>query len=338
MRHSKQKTLAAHLRRLSLMALNIIINNSFAYSVIGLLNKRRKFIKTVFVAYPATEEYALSYVYPWYRHKMKWSPWPVGIYEQNGKWGLMTVISSIEKDFLDDGSLENMEALIKKTERIRKLVNAEQVSYAGILPGVFHKKSMSKSIVEAAVTIEAVTKAEKALRASLDYPDDTPLIILGAKGFIGSRIIAKYCDREIYKIDIDNRHDFPVHLKGQKVILINLTKKAALSQYLDKFWQELVLLNEAYPEPSARELKALTEKGSLAYHVVGVKARSYPSFPKAYKGGIPCCAAWSSPEMEVIIKKLNNPDAKNKKLAIPLNKPVNQHTDNETKIKRKAAG
>lgn len=287
------------------MALNFIINNLLVYSIIGFINKRTQFLKTVFVAYPATEEYALSYVYPWYRHKMRWSPWPIGIYEQNGKWGLMTVISSIEKDFLAEESLKNMETLLKRTERIRRLIHAEQVSYAGILPGVFHKKSLSKSMIEATVTIEAVIKAENALRAALSYSEDTPLIILGARGFIGSRIITKFRERDIYKIDIDNRHDFPLHLKGQKAILINLTKKAALSQYLPQFWQELVLLNEVYPEPGAGELKSLTDRGCRAYHIVGVKARSYPAFPRAYKGGIPCCAAWSSPQMEVLLKQLN---------------------------------
>lgn len=107
-----------------------------------------------------------------------------------------------------------------------------------------------------------------------------------------------------------------IHSK-QKAILINLTKKAALSQELDKFWQELVLLNEAYPEPSAEELKVLTDWGCQAYHIVGVKARSYPAFPKAYKGGIPCCAAWSSPQMEVLLKQLNKVHHRIQSEAVP---------------------
>ena len=177
------------------MGLNFVLNNTFSYKLVGFLNKRFGLIKTVFVAYPATEEYALSYVYPWYRHKMRWSPWPVGIFEQNGRWGLMTVISSTEKDFVETISTENLKDLMKRTEKICSLINAEQVTYAGILPGVFYKKGLSNSTIEATVTVEAVTKAEKSLRELINYPVKTPLIILGAKGYIGSRLVTYYGNR-----------------------------------------------------------------------------------------------------------------------------------------------
>jgi hypothetical protein len=81
-------------------------------------------------------------------------------------------------------------------------------------------------------------------------------------------------------------------------------KEDVLSRYLDLFWPELILLNEVYPEPSREEIETLKKIGSPAYHVVGVVAKSYPSFPKAYEGGIPCCGAWSSKDIEAIIKRL----------------------------------
>jgi hypothetical protein len=37
---------------------------------------------------------------------------------------------------------------------------------------------------------------------------------------------------------------------------------------------------------------------------MGVKAKALPSFPYAYQGGIPCCAAWLSEKMEVLFIKI----------------------------------
>jgi dTDP-4-dehydrorhamnose reductase len=106
-------------------------------------------------------------------------------------------------------------------------------------------------MVEASVTVSAVVKAERKLRQLIHYSNNTPLIILGARGFIGTQITKEYTNRKVYAIDLDNKDDFPLHLKGQKVILINLTSKSALREYINKFWKELVLLNEAYPDVQA---------------------------------------------------------------------------------------
>jgi len=94
-------------------------------------------------------------------------------------------------------------------------------------------------------------------------------------------------------------------MQGRETILIDLTKKHALKSYLALFWKELVLLNETYPEPAKDEIEKLSKIGSPVFHVVGIKAVSMPSFPKAYRGGIPCCAARISENMEVFVKQLN---------------------------------
>jgi len=71
------------------------------------------------------------------------------------------------------------------------------------------------------------------------------------------------------------------------------------------FWKELVLLNEVYPEPNADEIAFLSGIGVQAYHIVGVKAQALPQFPFAYSGGVPCCAAWNTSDMEVLLRRLN---------------------------------
>ena len=102
-----------------------------------------------------------------------------------------------------------------------------------------------------------------------------------------------------------NNESWPSALYGSKAILINLTKKAALTNYAHLFWPELVVLNEVYPEPSIKDLEIISARGCQLFHIVGVSAISLPRFPKGYAGGIPCCAAWNSDDLEVIIRKMN---------------------------------
>ncbi len=102
-----------------------------------------------------------------------------------------------------------------------------------------------------------------------------------------------------------NYETWPAHLRHKAAILINLTKKAVISDYMGLFWKELVLLNEVYPEPSEKEVAFLSRLGVRAYHIVGVKARALPRLPRVYAGGIPCCAAWNAPDMEVLLRRLN---------------------------------
>jgi hypothetical protein len=302
----KSKEITKHVQILSLMFVNSFINNVVVYMIIGLINRRFSFINTIFVMYPATEEYARNYAYswPWYRNTFRWSPCPAGLFYQNGKYGIVTMISAIEDDIKDFKNIDNLKLLIVNAEKKRKLLNAKQITYSGVLPGIFYKNQLSTSLNEATVTVNAVISATKLLERKINYSSATPLIILGSGGFIGSKIVQMFPNREIHKIDINNKGDFPIHLQGREAILINLTQKTALREYLPFFWKEIVLLNETYPEPSINELQILKSKSCEAYHVVGVKAKTYPSFPKAYKGGIPCCAAWLSPDMEVIIRKL----------------------------------
>ncbi len=303
---SLTKEITNHFRRLAILFLNVAFNRPIVFRLVGHLNRRRLFLSSVFVAYPASEEYALAYVYPQHRHLMRWRPWPVGIFKQNGKWGVTFVISSTESDFTKPDNIDNLNQLVLYTEKIRELLAADQKTFAGILPSVLLGKEILRDAIEAEVTVAAVMKAEEKVRIAEKLEESTPLIILGSKGFIGKRLISKLIDREIYEIDIadDNTKEWPCHLQGRKTILINLTRKMALNNYLDYFWPDLILLNEVYPEPTVTELSRIITQGCKAYHVVGIIAKTYPSFPKAYKGGIPCCAARLTDEMNVIIRKI----------------------------------
>jgi len=56
------------------------------------------------------------------------------------------------------------------------------------------------------------------------------------------------------------------------------------------------------------EVAAIETKGACCYHISGVVARAWPPFPRAYQGGIPCCASFLPGEDEgeyrVLVTKL----------------------------------
>ncbi len=306
-----KKKMIVHFRKIFLLFLNLLFNHNFVFRVVGWFNKKKGFLKTIFVAYPASEEYANAYVYKRCRYKMRWCPWPAGIFKQNGKWGVMFVISSTDQDFKNPENKEKLAFFVKKFVRIKDMLRAEQMTSAGIIPGMLHRHKLISEAPEAEVTVKAVVKAEEEVRKILNW-EEVPLVVLGGKGFIGSRLVEKLNNRvysrEVYSVDCEDGIDYinwPYSLEGKRAIIINITKKHALSNYLPLFWPDLVLINETYPEPSKQEIAALAKKGNKVYHVAGVEASSFPSFPKAYAGGIPACAAWNSPDMKVIVKDLS---------------------------------
>ncbi len=302
------KLIKSHFKKITLIILNLVFNHNLIYRFIGFWNGFfNSPINSVFVAFPAKEEYASAYVYKWNRNPMRWLPSIAGLYRQNGKWGIMFVVSSTPADFYNPENTANLKKMAERTEEIRSMLRAKQKTFAGTLPGLLMSKRIIRTTPETDVTVMAVLRAEEKLRNKLAYPENCPLIIIGGNGHVGKRLRKKLRgDREIYNIDKKGKTDkWPYHLKGKKAILINITKKMALSEYAFKFWPELALLNETYPEPEESEILTLNLIGAKAWHIVGVKADSWPSFPRAYKGGIPCCAAWAAEGMEVLLKKLN---------------------------------
>jgi hypothetical protein len=141
-------------------------------------------------------------------------------------------------------------------------------------------------------------------KESLD--DETPIIILGGRGFIGRRVMKLLEGSMVYCVDtVDGKNGWPSHLRDSRVIVVNITLNSAIKDYLWVFWPGTVVINEVYPEPTPDILRSLKIRDCSCYHIVGVQASAIPSFPSAYTGAIPCCAAWPSSDMKVVVRKLN---------------------------------
>jgi len=123
-----------------MLLLNLLLRHDALLWLIGRLNGRFGFLRHVFVAYPVTQDYADAYTYCWVQRRCRWSPWLAGLYRQDGRVGLMTIISNVEEDFFHPGdptyNRPHLEALLRRAERFQQLLRAEQLSFAGILPGL----------------------------------------------------------------------------------------------------------------------------------------------------------------------------------------------------------
>ena len=224
-------------------------------------------------------------------------------------------VSATEKDFIDPNNHVHLVSLEERMEAIRRLVGARQKTFAGILPSLFNTRGVmdgAKSM-ERRTTIAAVQLALVQVRQEHGLPENTPILVLGGRGFVGSGLMEVVAGQEhYYALDIGEQKRFFTlrECYGNKpLIVLNLTKKGALLEYTPHFWPGVVLVNEVYPEPGKVEVEELKARGVVCYHIVGVRAKAFPAFPRGYQGGIPCCASFL-PEKEeegsfqVIVRKM----------------------------------
>ena len=296
----------SHFRRVSLEILNIFMNHDWLFWLIGVVNKRLGLIESIFLAYPATENYALAYLYRHRLSKVLWNPWPCGLLLQNKKIGLMFCISATNAHFTDPKNLENLRQVAERMEKLRRLLGANRKTFAGILPGVLYCKKIIHEAPEADLAAKAVVQAVNVVQANESLDSETPVIVLGGRGFIGRRVIKLLNKPTTYSIDTvagQSEKDWPNHLRGRRVIVVNTSLSHALDNYLEVLWPGTVVINEVYPEPTPRILEKLRTRNCSFYHIVGVNATAVPPFPAAYKGAIPCCAAWPSPHIKILVRR-----------------------------------
>ena len=303
--------LKMHLRRCAVIMFNTICGNIIFYLIIGFINRLipGRPIRSIFLFYSVNEAYLRTMIYPWYAPIVRWRPGLGQIIKQNGFWCLSFGITANEKDYHDSKNKNRLVKLYKDVNRIRRIIGAEQMSFSGQLPGIFVRRgimSEDKS-PENKNTVKAVTRAVLEVVKKVGMPETSPVIILGSKGFIGRTVLISLESRgkEVYPVDVNDGSQFPMNLAGKPVIIVNITKRGILQDYMPLLWKEVVLLNEVYPEPSEKEIEQLKARGVSCYHISGVRGRALPGFGRAYSGAIPCCASYIKDNFEVILKKLS---------------------------------
>jgi hypothetical protein len=301
------KIIKSHFRRLTLEVLNIFINHDWIFWLIGRVNRQIGLIESVFLVYPATEEYGLWFAYR-YRLKVNlWRPWPTGLLYQNRKLTVMFAIAANNGQYTDPANTENLRQVSARMEKLRQLLGANRKTFAGILPGVLYYKRIIHEAPEADLTAQAVLQAVDLVKCREKLASDTKIIVLGGKGFIGRRVVKLLDKSTTFSIDSadgQGKDDWPSNPTGQRIIVLNITVNNSISDYIASIQPGTVVINEVYPEPTSDVLEKLAAKECRCYHIVGVEALALPQFPLAYQGAVPCCAAWPSAKMKVVIRKV----------------------------------
>lgn len=306
------RDIVSHLRRIFIECLSLVFNHSFVYKIVGVLNKHLGLIESVFLVYPASERYALHYTYKSRMARIWTTPFPCGLIIQNNKLIIMFAVSMTEKHLRTATDKDKLRVelveVVEKMENIRLALAAKTKTFSGILPGMFRTFDIHTEASEAHLTASVVVRAIEHIKGIECLDVNTPIIFLGSGGWVGRHLAPMLKDNEVYKIDLKDgqgENSWPDHLYGRSVIVLNVTMEGAIDNYVKKFWPRTIVINEVYPEPSQEILRKIHEKESCCYHVVGVKAISFPSFPKPYNGfATPCCSAFDSEDIEAVVRKI----------------------------------
>jgi len=292
------RRLAWHCRCIAAAISSYLLGTKGALACVGFISRfiLRSPIVSVFLLYPARKEYADALAYQWHQRRFSWHPGLVGLYRQGGRYGLIFGIPNLEDDIRAEENAPRLLGLMSRMEAAQRSVGATRKVFAGILPSMFARNGIENEHLaeQRYLTARAVMQALDQVMMMYGLGPDVPILVLGGRGYIASEVLRLCQDRRVRSIDVaelDEFHRFVDECGGQPAVVLNLTKSGALLDYARELWPGAIVLNEVYPEPSSTELAELEARGAVCYHIVGVEGRAWPPFPRAYRGGIPCCAS-----------------------------------------------
>lgn len=287
-----------HCRCVAAMLSSYVLGTSAVLGTIGFVSRHvlRRPIVSVFLLYPARREYADALAYRWHQRRFSWYPGLVGFYRQGGRYGLIFGIPNLEDDVRAEHSAPCLLQLMARMEAVRRRVGASRKVFAGVLPSAFTRNGIENEHLaeQRQLTARAVLHALDQVSALHRLSSDVPVLVLGGKGYIASEVLRLCAARNVSSLDVGEFETFrqlALDHGGRPAVMINLTKSGALLEYANACWPGVIVLNEVYPEPSAAEIAALEQRGAVCYHIVGVEGDAWPPFPRAYRGGVPCCAS-----------------------------------------------
>lgn len=278
-----------------------MIGNPVGYQLLGVLNRLSGGrLITVFLEYPATNNYVSALTFPSYASRARWRPRFAGIYSPAPKkWGLVLAVSSLEADLVDPSNADRLQGILETVEKIKNRIGAQHTALAGILPSVLHERNLYQSgnAREQIADIVEQSIYETVERTGLQTDD--PVILLGGAGYIGAAVhtrLQKNCQHPVVSIDTktsDNHSQMVRQLeryRNQPVLLVNVARNKVLDLFLPVLWPQLVILNEVFPAADRSMRTRLAAKGIAYYHLAGVRGFAMPKFAGPYTGAVPCCA------------------------------------------------
>ncbi len=310
-RPKRRWNLRAHIWRIVLILSFFFVSNRIVLSLVGAVNKRLGSIKVIFLVYPASDEMYRRYSYFGMRDWARWRPTLIGVFDQRGSWGLMFAIAATEKNFERGDAPQRLQRLYARMESIRKVIGADEVRFAGVLPGRLSAHGVALQEAEVDAAMAAIVRGEAMVREQEQIDIDAPVIVLDANTFVGQRLLRQLSGRNVYPVDGNrlgagavNKEAWPAHLAGKPALLLNVARTRTPAAYLDLLWNSVVVLNEAYPQPPRSVLEQFAARRCRFYHLAGAAGTAYPDFPWPYTDAVPCCAARIDKSTELIVRKL----------------------------------
>lgn len=240
---------------------------------------------------------------------MRWYPTPIGVFRQGDAWGLVCASPVTEQEFTDPANRAQLQLLTARLSRFRRLLAADHVSFAGILPSYlkrFQLEPLDGNQVDR--TADVVTVAVQQLQKNhfADTPHD--VVLVGGYGRVGRQVNASLLTAGISAKIIDpaaKAASFSVSQLGQRAsLVVDVSRRGVLESCLEEIPINAVLLNEVFPEPPDITCQRLKARGMTAYHLAGVAAQVYPSLPLGYGNAVPCCAMHGGGEITPVLKRL----------------------------------
>ena len=279
-----------------------ILTAKFTLYIFGAIIKIafRGKINTVALFYPANRRYLESVTFPWYAAKVKWHPRFAGIFRHGDGGGLVFYMGACEDEMSHPSADNNLRQLYEEMQGIAAILGIDFVAYSGVLPSLMSKAGIQRAPIEVMRTVQWIVGAIELLRQRAALARKCNVVVLGAAGFVGKRVVSQLTQTtQFHVIEVDPEHEdavcrgtLPVQqLHGSETILVNISRAGAIESYIDLFWPGLIVLNEVYPECSGFALQKMKLVGVRYFHLRGVEGWSFPQFPGAYAGAVPCCAA-----------------------------------------------
>jgi hypothetical protein len=258
-------------------------------------------LSTIALFYPANRRYIESVTFPWYARRVKWRPTFGGFFVTSKGCGFIFAIGALEEEFSDPRNDANLLAVHEAMESLAGRLRIRSVAYSGVLPSVLARTGVTREPIELVRTSHWIVEAAETVRNKCGMPPDCPIVVLGAAGYLGRRVVRLILESDASQtvIEIDPAHLDPLcrdkeilgQYRGSPLLLINISRRDVMERYVDFLWDGVVVLNEVYPECSPQGIEQIKEVGGRYFHIQGVKAWSIPKFPGAYRGAVPCCAA-----------------------------------------------
>ena len=121
-----------------------------------------------------------------------------------------------------------------------------------------------------------------------------PIILLGGAGHVGRPVGETLwtAGHDVHVVDPRHgRRELPVALRGSPCLLVDVSRRGVIGDYVPQMWPGLVVLNETFPRPASAHVDAMTAAGVDVYHLSGVAGAIFPPLPFGYENAVPCCAA-----------------------------------------------